>query len=108
MSKKNAMDLDVAWDFEITKIEKRDSAPGTWVNGSLSGHTFCALVFPEHATDPEWEIEDSRITKIWIRREADQEVVFNWDRGADIEAQTDEAKAIVGFLCAGLSDHIYG
>ena len=108
MDKKNEMDLDVSWDFEITKVERRDSAPGTWVNGSLSGHTFCALVFPEHAENAEYEIDDSKISKLWIRREADQQVVFNWDRGADIAAETDEAKAIIGFLCAGLSEHIYG
>ena len=108
MTKKNATDLDVGFDFKITKIERRESAPGTWVNGSLSGHTFCALVFPERATDPEWEIDDSKITKLWIRREADKKVVFDWDRGPGVRAETEEAKAIVGFLCAGLSDHIYG
>jgi hypothetical protein len=25
-----------------------------------------ALVFPEHADNPEWEIGDSRISKLWV------------------------------------------
>ena len=54
-------DLDVGFDLEITKVTRQAAGAGTWVCGTLSGHRFEALVFPEHAADPEWEIRDSRI-----------------------------------------------
>ena len=38
--------------------------------------TYCALddalVFPEHAEHREWEIRDSRISKLWIQRLEDK------------------------------------
>ena len=57
-------DLDVGCDLHITKISRRTSAAGTWVCGTIAGHRFDALVFPEHADNPEWEIGDSRISKL--------------------------------------------
>ena len=47
-------DLDVGHDLEITKTTRRAAGAGTWVCGTLSGHRFEALVFPEHAENPEW------------------------------------------------------
>jgi hypothetical protein len=52
----------------------------------MSGHRFDALVFPEHAANPVWEIGDSRLSKLFIQRLADRQTVFNWDRGADVPA----------------------
>lgn len=101
-------DLDVGDDLEITRTTRRLSAGGTWVAGTLNGHRFEALVFPEHAENPEWEIGDSRISKLWVRRLADGKTVFNWDRGADVPPADAATEAIVGFLCAGLADHTYG
>jgi len=49
-------DLDVGFDLEIKKVTRRPSGAGTWVCGTLSGHRFNALVFPEHADNPDWEI----------------------------------------------------
>jgi hypothetical protein len=69
--------LDVGHDLEITKVTRRASAGGTWVCGTLSGHRFDALVFPEHAGTPEWDIGDSRISKLWVQRLADKQTVFN-------------------------------
>jgi len=60
----HADDLDLAHDLEITKATRRASGAGTWVSGTLSGHHFEALVFPEYADNPEWEIGDSRISKL--------------------------------------------
>ena len=57
-------DLDVGHDLVITNTTRRASGGGTWVSGTLSGHRFDALVFPEHADNPEWEIGDSRIWHI--------------------------------------------
>jgi len=103
----HADDLDVGHDLEITKTTRRASGAGTWVSGTLSGHRFEALVFPEHADNPEWEIGDSRISKLWIQRLVDKREAFNWDRGADVPAADDVARAIVDFLAGGLADHIY-
>jgi hypothetical protein len=100
-------DLDVGHDLEITKTTRRASGAGTWVSGTMSGHRFEALVFPEHADNPEWEIGDSRISKLWIQRLADKREVFNWDRGADVPAADDLTRAIADFLAGGLADHIY-
>jgi hypothetical protein len=71
------------------------------------GHCFEALVFPEHAENPAYEIGDSRISKLWIRRSADKRVVFNWDRGADIPAADQTVACIVDFLCGGIADYVY-
>ncbi|MDL5053344.1 hypothetical protein QQ056_07275 [Oscillatoria laete-virens NRMC-F 0139] len=106
MSHADENEIDLGSDLEFTKIEHR-CAGGAWVNGKLHGHTFSALVFPEHAENPEYEIDDSKISKLWIQRIADKATVFNWDRGADIEPQTPLAADIVGFLCAGLADHTF-
>ena len=100
-------DLDVGFDFEITKTTRRAAGAGTWVIGTTSGHRFEALVFPEHADNPDWEIGESRISKLWIRRLADKQTVFNWDRGADVPAADQLVASIVDFLAGGLADHIY-
>jgi hypothetical protein len=100
-------DFDLGCDFNITKITRRASANGGWVSGTLHGHRFEALVFPEHAENPEYEIGDSRISKLWIQRIADKANTYNWDRGLDIPAADELTQAIVDFLCAGLADHIF-
>ena len=80
---------------------------GTWVCGTLHAHRFEALVFPDHADNPDYEIEDSRISKLWIQRLADKQVVFNWDRGADLAAADKTVQAIVDVLAAGLAEHTF-
>jgi hypothetical protein len=79
----------------------------TGVGGTIAGHRFDALVFPEHAENEDYELGQSRISKLWLQRIEDQQTVFNWDRGLDVDAQTDLAQAIVDFLAAGLADSIY-
>ncbi len=100
-------DVDLGDDLEMTRIDRRPSFGGTWIDGTLHGHRFQALVFPEHATNPDYEIADSRISKLWLQRVADNRVVFNWDRGADVEAADATTRAIVDFLCEGLADYTY-
>jgi hypothetical protein len=99
--------VDIDDDLAITRTTRRATGNGTWVRGRLSGHRFCALVFPEHAENREWEIGDSKISKLWIQRLSDKKAVFNWDRGADIPAADRMVQAIVDFLGAGLSDYVY-
>ena len=98
---------DLGSDLEITKTTRRASGSGTWISGRLHGYRFDALVFPEHAENPEWELGDSRISKLWIARLKNKETVFNWDRGLDMPAASPKTQAVVDFLCAGLADHIY-
>jgi len=100
--------LDIGDDLVITKTTRRASGAGTWVIGTLNGHRFSALVFPEHAECPDYEMDDSRISKLWIRREADKQEVCNFDRGWDVRPTTKTAAAIVDFLAAGLAEHTYG
>lgn len=107
MNATNPDDLDVGHDLEITKTTRRASGGGTWVCGTLSGHRFDALVFPEHADNPEWEIGDSRISKLFIQRLADKQTTYNWDRGADVPPADFVTECIVDFLAGGLADHIY-
>jgi len=96
-------EFDLGDDLEITKTTRRASGGGTWVSGTIAGHRFDALVFPEHAESEEYEIGDSQISKLWIQRTADKQTVFNWDRGLNQPATTDLAQAIVDFLAAGLA-----
>jgi hypothetical protein len=98
---------EIGDDLVITKKTRRLSAGGTWVRGSLNGHRFEALVFSEHAESESYELEDSRISKLWIQRIADKQEVVNFDRGWDRQPTDATAKAIVDFLAAGLAEHIY-
>ena len=100
-------EFDLGDDLNITKTTRRTSGGGAWVSGTLHGHRFDALVFPEHAEVAEYELGDSRISKLWVQRLADKQTVFSWDRGLDIAAVNDTAQAIVDFLAAGLADHVY-
>jgi hypothetical protein len=100
-------EFDLGDDLEFIRCRERDAAPGTWVSGTIVGHRFDALVFPEHADNPDYELDESRVSKLWLQRLADKRTVFNWDRGLDVPADTDLAKAIVDFLCAGLADAVY-
>ena len=103
----NDDDLDLGCDLKIAKTTRRYAGAGTWVFGTLHGHYFEALVFPEHAQIPEYEIDDSRISKLWLERQSDKATVYNWDRGADVEPAGKVAAAIVSFLCCGLADYAY-
>ncbi len=99
---------DLGDDLEILKTTRRASGGGTWVIGRIAGYSFDALVFPEYADNPEWELGDSRISKLWLSRIANKETSFNWDRGLDVPAASEKAQAVVDFLAAGLAEHIYG
>ena len=101
-------DLNLGDDLEFTKVERRTTSGGAWVRGTIAGHRFDALVFPEHAENREWEISDSRISKLWVKRLADEKTVFNWDRGMDLPAEDEKVQAIVDFLCGGLAEHVFG
>jgi hypothetical protein len=100
---------DLGDSLKITKTEGRQlHAGGTWVSGTIAGHTFQVLVFEDHAETAEYELGTSRISKLWLRRQADRRVVANFDRGWDLQPTTDDARAIVDFLAAGIAEHTFG
>jgi hypothetical protein len=99
--------LEIGDDFEVHNITRRYAAGGTWVIGKVNGHIFNALVFPEHAEVADYELDDSRISKLWLLRIADKKTVVNFDRGWDIRPADATAQAIVDFLAAGLAEYIY-
>ncbi len=101
-------EYDLGHDLRIIKTSRRASGSGTWVSGTIAGYRFEALVFPEHAENPAWELGDSRISKLWIARLKNKETVFNWDRGLDMPAASHKTQAVVDFLCAGLAEHTFG
>lgn len=98
-------DYEIGDDLEIRKITRQAAGAGTWVCGRLNGHRFDALVFSEHAEVESYELDQSKISKLWVQRLADKAEVANFDRGWDVRPTTDEASAIVDFPAAGLADH---
>ena len=100
---------DLGDSLKITKTEGRQlNAPGTWVSGTIAGHTFQVLVFEDHAETAEYELGTRRISKLWLQRQAYKKEVANFDRGWDLEPTTPDAKAIVDFLAAGIAEHTFG
>ncbi len=90
----------------ITKVTRRTAAPGTWVQGLVGADRFEALVFPEHADCPEWELRGSRISKLWLSR--DGHTVFQWDRGLDLGPGDRDTSRAVDLIVRHLADHVYG
>ena len=101
-------DPEVGDDLEITEVTRRAAGGGAWVAGHLNGHRFGALVFPEHAANPDWEVGDSRISKLRLKRLSDGKTVANFDRGWDVGPIDATAQTIIDFLAAGLAEHVYG
>ena len=100
-------DFELGADITIRKTTRKYAGAGTWVMGTIHGHRFDALVFPEHAEREGFELERSRISKLWLKRMDEGGTVANFDRGWDVRPVDDEAEAIVDFLAAMLADAIY-
>ena len=102
----NTHDLDLT----ITKITNRNrAAGGSWVRGKINDeYRFEALVFADHAESESYELNRSKISKLWVQSLADRKVMFNFDRGLDVPAVNTEIQVIVDFLCEGLSDLVFG
>jgi hypothetical protein len=90
----------------IRKVTKRTSAPGSWVTGTIAGHRFEALVFPEPASDPAFEIEGSNISKFWLGDESGR-ALADFDRGWNLKPTTELAQRITDLLAAGLAETVY-
>ena len=108
MTKTNQQNNDIDLDLTITKIDRRTMGGGTWVIGTVNDqYKFNALVFGEHAECEGYELDKSKISKLWVQRTADQKTLFNFDRGLDVPAANTEIQVIVDFLCVGLADLVF-
>ena len=60
---------DLGDDLKITKTKtkSRQNVGGTWVSGSIAGHTFQVLVFPEHAECEEYELGEDAEVRLMTR-----------------------------------------
>lgn len=101
---------DLLSTLRITRNAGRRSAGGgggRWVGGTIAGHSFEALVFPEHAECESYELDKSRISKLWLREKRTRTTVANFDRGWDIRPTTPLAARLVDLLAAGLAETIF-
>jgi hypothetical protein len=98
---------DLLDTLRITKTTLRNSVPGSWVTGTIAGHRFEALVFQDPASDPNFEIEGSNISKFWLGDERGN-AVADFDRGWTLKPTTDMAQRITELLAAGLAETVYG
>lgn len=99
-------DFEIAKHLQITKRTRRGDA--TWVTGRVLGHRFNALVFPEHAEIGEFELERSRISKLFVQRREGGQTTAHFERGWDVRPRTEIGQAIVDYLVAHLAELVYG
>ena len=99
---------EIGDDLIIARTTRRAAGAGTWVIGKLNGHHFEGLVFPEHAECPDYELDTSRISKLWLKELNGGDTVANFDRGWDVHPTTKYAAAIVDFLAVNLANLVYG
>ena len=103
-----APEHDFDFDLVITKTSRKAAGSGTWISGTIDREfQFDALVFPEHADEAEYELGESRISKLWIAKVGTRETVYSFDRGLDRPAAAPEVQAMVELLCDGLADLVY-
>jgi hypothetical protein len=98
----------IGHDFVITGIRPWGEGPTCWVSGFIHQHSFCAKVYPLHAANPDWEIGDSRISKLELCNLASERPVYVWDRGLCSRPPSPLVRAIVDFLAANLSERLMG
>jgi hypothetical protein len=96
------------YELRITKTTRRAAGGGTWISGKIDDYRFDALVFPQHAEVADYEIGQSRISKLWVAHRTTRQTVYNWDRGLDLAATSPEVEGVVEFLCEGLATLVYG
>lgn len=94
-------------DVQIIAIKPR-LVGGAWATGHVEGHHFTALIFPKHATTPGYELGDSRISKMTVKRIRNGTTVFEWERGLSVPVTDWEAAGVVSALTTVLADLVFG
>ena len=94
-------------DLTFRLQHRNGGVGGTWVIGLVAGHRFQALVFPDHAEHPDYELGLSRISKLWVQQVADGVVVFNFDRGLNLPARDAQTQAVVDLLTTELAQRVF-
>jgi hypothetical protein len=90
--------------IEIHWTEPPSPRGRCWVTGGIQDYRFAALVFPEHALNPRFELGRSRISKLEIRRPDDDALIVNFDRGWDLRPATKTAETLVNAIASQLAD----
>ena len=104
--------------FSIDDVERRQSVPGSWVTGWIYGFHYSALVFCDHATNPDWEIGKSRISKLQIESHrcngmsatgapCEVAIEYLWDRGEVMPTTGPYCQFALEFLSAYLAKLVY-
>src|SRR5262245_26790975 len=83
-------------DLHITEVTKTPNDKGRWVSGTIDGHLFS--VFFDGQVIPDWQMNNTRMSRLWLHRLADNQTVFRWHYGQCLPAADDRAKAVVDFL----------
>ncbi|MBK8270181.1 MAG: hypothetical protein IPK83_18540 [Planctomycetes bacterium] len=94
--------------FQIKRIDKRNhGGGGTWVMGTIGGHKFEALVFAEHAECESYELDKSKISKLWLQKIGEPKPAAHFDRGWDVRPTTKIAQIIVESLCESMAETVF-
>jgi len=91
----------------VQRVEPSVPLGSCWVTGAIRGHRFWAKVYPHHAIYPSFEIGQSRISKLSVRRLSDGEEVAAFDRGWDRRPTTSTAVKMVNVLVRDLADTVF-
>jgi hypothetical protein len=92
----------------VTRSPARPAANGgTQAAGTAGGFTYAARVFPKHAADPAWELNQSQISQLTLR-DVLGNVVFKFDRGVVKAATQPAVKEAVAAVEDALARAIFG
>ncbi len=97
-----------AEDLVILQVDPPAAQGRCWVRGVVRGYQFAAKLYPRHALYPWCELGESRISKLEIRRIADDRLVATFDRGWEIVPTANTACQVLKFLETSLAHRVYG
>jgi len=66
------------------EIKARQTRQG-WIDGTAGGYRFQAKIYDEGS---EFGINESRVSKLWVKDEAQHQAIMNYERGWDVRPKT--------------------